>query len=111
MAYEEYFIRIDEKETGHAKSVVTEFLETLQSIGLDGLDMEVDEKQNVVFISVYPDIIKQRLRESGKVVGRPRKLIPVDNETIRSMIQRDGAEMAARQLGVSKKTMYRRLNG
>lgn len=108
--YTEYFIRIDKTDTNHTELVIAEYLDTLRSVGLNGVEMEVDKGQGVLFISLYPDIIQKQLSERGKQTGRPRKPIAADRETIKDMIEQYGAEQAAKQLGISKKTMYRRLS-
>ena len=108
--YSEYFIRLDKNDTRHTEIVITECLEVLRAVGLNGIEMEVDKNQGILFISLYPDIIQKQLSENGKQSGRPRKPISTDKNTIKSMIEQYGAEQTAKELGIRKKTMYRRLS-
>ena len=108
--YAEYFIRIDKTDIRHSEIVIEECLNTLCSLGLKGIEMEVNKEQSVLYISLYPDIIQKQLSENGKQAGRPRKAVHVDKDTIKNMIEQYGAEATAKKLGISKKTMYRRLS-
>lgn len=108
--YSEHFIKIDKTDLKHTGLVVKEIMNNLQSIGISGIELEVNEQRGTLFVSLYPDILQKQLTEKGKSTGRPRKKIQADKDTIRNMIELYGAERAADELGVSKKTLYRRLS-
>lgn len=107
--YVEHFIRLNKDDIKHTELVILQCLDTLRSVGLQGVEMEVNQEQGILYISIYPDILERQLTTAGKQSGRPRKPILADKESIRDMIDTYGAEETAKKLGISKKTLYRRL--
>lgn len=107
--YDEYWMKVDQADLKHTGIVVAAITQELKDIGLNGLELELDSEKGVLFVGVYPDIIQQQL--AGGPTGRPRLKIDVDRDTIREMVDQYGANQAAAMLGISRRTLFRRLKG
>lgn len=106
--YDEYWMKVDRADLKHAETIVAAINQELKGIGLNGMEFELDSEKGVLFVGVHPDIIQQQLAAGGPT-GRPRLKINADRDTIRAMIDQHGATQAAAMLGISRRTLFRRL--